>query len=214
AGEEEEADASPALYAAAGWPADVPDIPDLKKKIDQMRQLSLIPRDVESDATDVSLPALVFLSIEPYRVSQELPTLLQCQPDGVILRMDQMPPAHHRLIPGIIRQARQIMDHESMAGAPLWVAPPFASADDIAGCIALGANAVAIDCMIMPLFHALREHADQMADGDAWSRPEKPDVQQAVTETVSRLRNRVTGLAASCGLNSIWDLDQTWYATP
>ncbi|GAA5508371.1 hypothetical protein [Novipirellula caenicola] len=115
---------------AATFPPDVASMEHLKSKIDQIRRLS------ES--------AAVFVSMGPFRMGDELPKLLAAEPDGLILRLDEIQLEGLELA-AITRRARQMMNAEKCSDMPLWVVPGTITPDDAVKLVALGASAVAID---------------------------------------------------------------------
>jgi hypothetical protein len=112
------------------FPPDVPSIDHLGIKLDQLRLLS--PH------------AAVFVSIGPWRLEHELPRILTAQPDGIILRLDEVV-GDGLEIGVLIRRARQIAENCGAPELPIWVVPGEVTADDAAKLVVLGASAVAVD---------------------------------------------------------------------
>lgn len=115
---------------ATSFPPDVVSAKHLASKLTQLRFLAP--------------SAAVFLSLWPYRLSEELPQLLAGKPDGIILRLDRLNLDGLQLA-RVVRKARQLLDQCGGGRLPLWVVPGDVSADDAVKLIALGASAVAID---------------------------------------------------------------------
>ena len=116
--------------ASASFPPDVLSLQHLGTKLDQLRILAPT--------------AAVFVSIEPWRLEQELPAVIANNPDGVILRLESVATAGLELA-AITRQARLLANRAGAADLPLWIVPGPLVPDDAAKLIALGATAVAID---------------------------------------------------------------------
>jgi hypothetical protein len=116
--------------AAATFPPDVVSLQHLSSKLNQLRCLS--PR------------AAVFVSIGAYRLREELLAVLANQPDGVIIRMDQLELDGLQLAK-LTQFARNLAIQAKVPDLPLWIVPGEVSADDVAKLITLGASAVAVD---------------------------------------------------------------------
>lgn len=121
---------------AATFPPDVVAMDHLSSKIAQLRVLSPT--------------AAVFVSVAPYRLEAELPSVLAAGPDGVILRLDQLD-LDDLVLAALTRRARQMIDASANPSLPLWVVPGEISPDDAVKLTALGANAIAIDAWCDPL---------------------------------------------------------------
>ncbi len=120
----------PDWAAAASFPPDVASLDQLSAKIDQLRVLSP--------------SAAIFVSIAPHRMQIEIPKILAAQPDGLILRLDELPLSGLEL--GLVtRQARRLLTGAGAAGLPLWLVPGPITADDAVKLIVLGASGLAID---------------------------------------------------------------------
>ncbi|TWU63363.1 hypothetical protein [Crateriforma conspicua] len=121
---------------AASFPPDVADLMHLGSKIVQIRTLSP--------------SAAVMVSINPIDLDNELPAILDADPDGIILRADRFHLTGIQLAK-LIQKTRRIIDDRHSATLPLWIVPGPITADDAAKLIALGASAVAIDAWCQPL---------------------------------------------------------------
>lgn len=115
---------------SASFPPDVLSMEHLGTKLDQLRLLAPT--------------AAVFVSIEPWRLSNELPAVIKGNPDGVILRLERVATNGLQLA-AITRHARRLINKVGAADLPLWVVPGPIVPDDAAKLITLGATAVAID---------------------------------------------------------------------
>jgi hypothetical protein len=116
---------------SASFPPDVPSIDHLGIKLDQLRLLS--PQ------------AAIFVSIGPWRLEQELPRILTSQPDGIILRLDELS-GDGLEVAVMVHRARQIAAQYGSPDLPIWVVAEGITTDDAAKLVVLGASAVAIDC--------------------------------------------------------------------
>ena len=122
--------------AGGGWvPAAsfLPDVPSLKQldaKLDQLRDLS--PRSA------------VFVSFSSHRLRTDLPSILETRPDGLILRLNDIPLTGMQ-IAEITVLARKMTDELAGNETPLWVVPGPMSPDDAVKLLALGASAIAVD---------------------------------------------------------------------
>ncbi len=134
-----------ARIPSSNFPPDVPAIEKLTSKLQQLRILSPT--------------AAVFVSMSPYRLDQELPTVLKQNPDGVILRADDNR-ISGLMLAAMTRRARQWMKHERVADMPLWIVPGEISADDAAKLVALGASGVAIDHWCDPIINQATDATD------------------------------------------------------
>ncbi len=128
--------------AAATFPPDVVSMEHLSSKLSQLRVLSPT--------------AAVLVSINPYRMKLELPSVLDARPDGLILRLDQEHLEGLQLA-ALTRRARKMMDGAGATSVPLWVVPGDITADDAVKLIALGASAVAVDGWCNPLISEAAE---------------------------------------------------------
>jgi len=136
---------------AASFPPDVDCLSNLGGKLSQLRLL----------AED----AAVFVSIAPHRLNDELPAVLAAQPDGIILRLNELDLSALELAQSV-KQTRCMMDEQQCGHVPLWVVPGKITADDAAKLIALGANAVAIDSWGQKLVNEVK-NAQQNSDSNA-----------------------------------------------
>ncbi len=139
---------STAPVAGGGWvpaatfPPDVESIDHLGSKVRQLRRLA--------DS------AAIFLSIGPFRTGAELPKLLAAEPDGVILRLDEIQLDGLELAT-LTHRMRVMMDQQHCESLPLWVVPGAITPDDAVKLVALGASAIAIDSWCNPLIDLTRE---------------------------------------------------------
>jgi hypothetical protein len=115
---------------SATFPPDVTSMEHLAIKLDQLRMLA--PE------------AVVFVTIGAWHLTRELTAVIRSQPDGLILRLDQLD-ADGLDLAFLTRQARALADRAGGAHLPLWVVPGAITVDDAVKLIALGASAVAID---------------------------------------------------------------------
>ena len=118
---------------AATFPPDVMSLQQLGGKFEQLRMLSP--------------SAAAFVSIGPWRLEKELPAVVACQPDGVILRLDELQSdqSDGMELAALTRHARRLVDQAGSRQIPLWIVPGPISVLDAVKLIALGASAVAID---------------------------------------------------------------------
>ena len=115
--------------ASATFPPDVKSLSKLEAKLHQLRQLSPT--------------AAVFVSVDPFRIEDELQAVLGNSPDGIIVRLDQLNLDGLQLAL-LTKQIREWVDRRQ-PGLPVWLVPGEVSADDAAKLVALGASAIAID---------------------------------------------------------------------
>lgn len=130
------------FVATGSFPTDVVSLKQARVKLDQLRQLAS--------------GAAIFVSIDCYRLEEELSAAIVAQPDGVIVRMNQ-PELEGIQLAALVRRARRLMDEHGSEGKPLWVVPGEITSRDAAKLIALGASAVAIDSWCNPLAEFLLE---------------------------------------------------------
>ncbi|MEM9589460.1 MAG: hypothetical protein AAGA03_19415, partial [Planctomycetota bacterium] len=133
--------------SAESFPPDVQDQKHLENKVRQLRILSP--------------GAAILLTVSPHRLSDELPSLLSAQPDGVILQLSELDLEGLQLA-ALVRHARGLLDKQS-PGLALWLVTDEVTADDVAKLVALGADGVAIDCWCEPLWNALLEAHQERA---------------------------------------------------
>ncbi|QDV42639.1 hypothetical protein Enr13x_24880 [Stieleria neptunia] len=130
-------------YVATGsFPTDVVSLKQARTKLDQLRLLAP--------------SAAVFVSIDCYRLEEEIAAALVSRPDGLIVRMNQ-PEIEGLQLASLVTKTRRLMAEHDFADKPLWVVPGEVSARDVAKLIALGASAVAIDAWCRPLVQFLLE---------------------------------------------------------
>ncbi len=115
---------------AASFLPDVPSLAKLDAKFEQLRRLA--PQ------------AAVFASFGVHRFRDELPAILANQPDGLILRLDDVQLSGMQLA-HVTVLARQMISDSPIPETPLWIVPGPITPDDAAKLLALGASAIAID---------------------------------------------------------------------
>ncbi|TWT50614.1 hypothetical protein Pla22_33570 [Rubripirellula amarantea] len=130
-----EATADDAPLAGGGWvpaatfPPDVPSLDHLNAKIDQLHALA--PK------------AAVMVSMNPHRIAAELPLVLSQNPDGVILRCDDVG------FDGLMMAAATRFASRAIAKSgnviPLWIHGGDLTPSDAAKLVQLGASAVSMD---------------------------------------------------------------------
>ncbi len=164
---------------AATFPPDVVSLTHLATKLDQLR--SLAPT------------AMVYVSIAPVRLDDELPRIASAKPDGLILRLDQL---HVDGLPlaSLVRRARKLLDRYAASDTmPMWVVPGAVSPGDVVKLIELGASAVAIDAWCNPV----RDHALQIrppssfgytAPGDSYPKMVDTFVRDQLLDLVESVR--------------------------
>ena len=105
---------------SATFPPDVISMQHLRSKLDQLRILSP--------------SAAVFVSIGPWRLDKELPAVVACQPDGVVLRLDELASeaSDGMELAALTRHARRLIDQAGSPQLPLWIVPGPISVDDAA----------------------------------------------------------------------------------
>ena len=174
---------------AATFPPDVISIKHVARKLDQLRVLAP--------------SAAVFVTVEPYRLDEDLSRVLATGPDGLILRMDDMQ-LDGLSLAKLVQRARQEMNEAGASEMPLWIAPGDVSADDVVKLIELGATAVAIDSWC----EALIEEAESATSGgmtsgiggSTRSTPIDPNYLRELAEyRIGPLISRVLGLGFSIG---------------
>ncbi|MFK8110553.1 MAG: hypothetical protein AB8B91_00035 [Rubripirellula sp.] len=116
--------------AAATFPPDVISLQHLTSKLGQLRALS--PE------------AAVLVSISPHRLHSEIPSVLANEPDGLIIRMNDLDLSGLQLA-RLTQHARVICREAGHPDLPLWIAPGQVTAEDAVKLLQLGASAVAID---------------------------------------------------------------------
>ncbi|MGB0597281.1 MAG: hypothetical protein ACPGLY_11380 [Rubripirellula sp.] len=115
---------------AASFLPDVPSLKHLDAKLDQLRILS--PRSA------------VFVSFSSHRLRTDLPSILETKPDGLILRLNDIPLTGMQ-VAEITVLTRKMTDELAGNEIPLWVVPGPMSPDDAVKLLALGASAIAVD---------------------------------------------------------------------
>ncbi len=185
---------------SATFPPDVASLQHLTSKLNQLRVLSPT--------------AAVFVSMGPHRLQDELPIIMANRPDGLILRLDDLPLSGLQLAQ-ITRHARQLVDQASARGFPLWVVPGEITADDAAKLVACGASAVAIDGWCNQIIEQLTgEDQRSAAHGYAAHRTNSAYIHELVAESLSVPIDRFNGLSHSLRAlpkdQRLACLSQTW----
>ncbi len=150
---------------AASFPPDVEGLGNLEGKLKQLRLLA-------GDAA-------VFVSMGPHRLNEELPAVLCSQPDGVIVRLNELDLSALELA-HCVKQTRAMMNELQCEHLPLWVVPGEISVADAAKLIALGANAVAIDSWCEELVNEVRDAQQNAASTSGYSSLSAPNTQEWV----------------------------------
>lgn len=137
---------------AASFLPDVPSLKHLDSKLDQLRALS--PRSA------------VFVSFSSHRLRTELPSILETNPDGLILRLNDIPLTGMQ-VAEITVLARKMTDELAGNEIPLWVVPGPMSPDDAVKLLALGASAIAVDDWCTEIIESVAQAkpASQTASG-------------------------------------------------
>ncbi|MDG2221708.1 MAG: hypothetical protein P8L85_10020 [Rubripirellula sp.] len=137
---------------AASFLPDVPSLEHLGSKLDQLRILS--PRSA------------VFVSFSSHRLRTDLPSILETKPDGLILRLNDIPLTGMQ-VAEITVLARKMTDELAGDQIPLWVVPGPMSPDDAVKLLALGASAIAVDDWCEEVIESVAQAkpASQMASG-------------------------------------------------
>ena len=176
--------------AGGGWvpsatfPPDVASMQHLSSKLSQLRALSPT--------------AAVFVSMGPHRLNKELPEIIANKPDGLILRLDELPLDGLQLA-SVTRHARQLIDQMVGEEFPLWVVPGEITPDDAVKLIACGASAVAIDDWCNPIIEQVLGDSQQSSSYGSL-RINDAYVYELVEESVvgsDRAIQRFVALAAS-----------------
>ncbi len=160
---------------AASFPPDVASIDHLSVKLNQLRKLSP--------------GAAVFVSVGPYRLGEEIPALISSQPDGLIVRMDQVDLDGLQLA-ALTRRVRSLMNEAGAKQMPLWVVPGEISADDAVKLVALGASAIGVDNWCNQLI-------DQCLPAQGSYGYSRPPIEQYVSEALEDRIERFSGLYLS-----------------
>lgn len=163
---------------AATFPPDVESLGQLSSKLNQLRVLSPT--------------AAVFVSMGGYRLQEELPQILANQPDGLILRLDELPLDGLQLA-SITRFARQLADQAGGGAIPIWLVPGEVTADDAVKLVACGASGVAIDHWCRPI---IEEVISDSQPSSAYGTPRVNEslVYELVEESLSFQVERFKGL--------------------
>lgn len=183
---------------SASFPPDVASIERLSSKLNQLRSLSPT--------------AAVFVSIGPYRLHDELPKIIANRPDGVILRLDELPLDGLQLVLAV-RTARRLMDQAGAEELPLWIVPGDVTPDDAVKLVACGASAVAVDHWCNELIEAVAEDGQQ-SSGYGVPRVNPAFVQEWIEDNLSDQIDRFCGLSHALRTTpreqSLGSLDPAW----
>jgi len=196
--------------AGGGWvptapfPPDVPEVVNLKNKLLQLRHLS--PQ------------ASLFVSIHAHRLFDELPQVLGSEPDGVILRFDELAIDGLRLA-RLVQQARTLIEQCGSETLPLWIVPGEITPDDAAKLIHLGASAVAIDSWGQVALEEVQQWEQQISSGSTarLRRTDRQTVQRIASQSLQPKIDRFRGVNATlfgiAGPTSLATVDPTWART-
>ena len=166
-------------YVSCGlFPCDVVSLKQAQIKLSQLRRLA--PESA------------VFVSINPYRIQDEVPVALTAKPDGLIVRVVAEEFEGLQLA-GIVRQCRELMRSHGADELPLWIVPGEVTPNDVAKLIALGASAVAIDAWCNPLVNLIV----QSLNDSQYHRPSRQTIQALVSEHLWDDIDRVIGLIST-----------------
>jgi hypothetical protein len=162
--------------------------------------------------------AAVLVTIEPFRLDEDMSRILAAKPDGVILKMNELQLDGLQLAK-VVQYARQEMNDAGCPDVPLWIVPGKVTADDVVKLMQLGAGAVAIDAWCDELI----EEAEKATIGNALSEltptPEAISIDPQYLRDLAdyRLRpkiSRVMGLGFSLGrvakADRLGSFDATW----
>lgn len=187
---------------SATFPPDVASMEHLAVKLDQLR--SLAPQ------------AAVFVTLGPWHLPQDLTAVIASQPDGVILRLDELN-ADGIDLACLTRQTRRLVDQAGGAHLPLWIVPGPISVDDAAKLVALGASAVAIDGWCDELWDAASGQSHSTSARLGFSGTLSTSVSQLsriVTDELVPMVNRFRGLLSSLQVvpqkQCLTSLDPQW----
>ncbi|QEG40015.1 hypothetical protein [Roseimaritima ulvae] len=177
---------------APGWPPELANVDALAGKLNQLRTISPTVRCA--------------VSVTPYRIQEELPSILAAHPDIVILRMDDSDEMTGvRMAAVIVAMLRVIRAHQR--SADLWVVPPHEpTADDCVKMYALGVAAIGIDWWCQPLISNGLQR-DNSGDPNA-------AFLTAASELLNQRTERITALVRSCGVETISQLSPKHLVTP
>jgi hypothetical protein len=173
--------------AGGGWipsatfPPDVASMQHLSSKLSQLRALSPT--------------AAVFVSMGPHRLNKELPEIIANKPEGLILRLDELPLDGLQLA-SVTRHARQVIDQAGGEEFPLWVVPGEITPDDAVKLIACGASAVAIDEWCNSIIEEVVGDSRQSSSYGS-SRISEAYVDELIEESLSVRIERFNGLSHS-----------------
>ncbi len=160
---------------AATFPPDVDSFENLSSKLHQLRQLAP--------------SAAVFTSIGPFRLEEEIPLAVNSQPDGLIVRFDQVALEPLQLA-ALTRRARQLMNAANAKNTPLWIVPGEITPDDAVKLVALGADAIGVDAWCNPLLDDSEyDHSSHYSS--------RVDFDAVAEEVLEGLIERFTGLYLS-----------------
>lgn len=167
-----------AWVPAASFPPDVVSIDHLASKLMQLRALSP--------------SAAVFVSLWPYRLTEELPQLVGAGPDGIILRLDRLSLDGLQLA-RLVRTARSLLDQTGAKAMPLWIATAGEIVpEDAVKLIALGASAVGIDGWCRQVRdHAVHSRTSSTAARLGYAAAESDSVEALLTMIDNQMGERL-----------------------
>jgi hypothetical protein len=172
---------------AASFLPDVPSLKHLDAKLDQLRALS--PRSA------------VFVSFSSHRLRTDLPSILETKPDGLILRLNDIPLTGMQ-VAEITVLARKMTDELAGNEIPLWVVPGPMSPDDAVKLLALGASAIAVDDWCAEIIESVAQAkpASQTASGYQGYQSKQTAIsllRQVIEEKLAPKVERFEGLCTS-----------------
>jgi len=188
---------------AATFPPDVVSIEHIASKISQLRCMAA--------------SAAIFVSIDPYRIDDELPGLVKAKPDGLILRLGELSVDGLQLVE-ILCRTRQRLDQCGGEAMPLWVVPGAITADDAVKLIAMGASAVAVDAWCNELLEQTEstQSEDVIAEHSVTVRSHQYDSRwgdfaaQVVGERIERFRGLFESLQRIEKKEQLASYDPDW----
>lgn len=174
--------------AGGGWvpvatfPPDVPSIKRLSSKLDQLRILAP--------------SAAVFCSIGPFSLDEDLPRIAAANPDGVIVRLDDLPLDGLRLAM-TVRHCCELARQSGSRDLPVWIAPGPITPDDAAKLLLLGASGIAIDHWCEPLIHDASQTTAPSSYGYSPNRADTSHLDSLVDSALRGPTARCIGLLES-----------------
>jgi len=180
---------------SATFPPDVPNLNHLVNKSSQLRTLSK--------------GAAIFITVDPFHLEDDLPGILNAEPDGIILQLECIVSDGLELAK-FVMQTRKMMDQLGGQKVPLWVSPGSIDADDAAKLIALGASGIAIDSW----FDHLWDEVESTSNSGYASRSHAANQANRLASEIQWHANRTMGLLYSLERlprdQRLTSLDPTW----